>query len=90
VNVPDDPLFTAMNFQEVLDETGRSPSTVRRWIRDGRLPRYRLDGEDIFVRRDVLRVEAATATRPGRRGPRIKRNLLAFAPAKSDTLEQSA
>lgn len=68
-----DALFVAMTLSEVLEETGRSKRTVLRWISDGRLPSYTLDGERIFVRRDVLRVEAATARRnvQGRPGARI-------------------
>lgn len=67
-----DALFVAMTFDEVLEETGRSKRTVMRWISDGRLKSYTLDGERIFVRRDVLKVEAATARRnvPSRPGAR--------------------
>lgn len=58
-----DPLFIAMTLQEVIEETGRARSTVLRWIREGRLPKYTIDGEEMFVRRDVLKVDAETARR---------------------------
>lgn len=88
MKLPEDPLFTAMSFEEVLEETGRSEVTVRRWIREGRLPKYRLDGEDIYVRRDVLRAEAEATAGRGRRGARIKKfNLAAFNQPEEDTLD---
>lgn len=66
-----DPLFTAMTFEEVRAETGRSVRTVQRWIQAGKLPvHYSPDGTAIFVRRDVLRVEAQMSRRPGRPGAR--------------------
>lgn len=64
-------MFVAMTLEEVLEETGRSKRTVMRWISDGRLKAYRMDGERVFVRRDVLAVEAATARRKGRPGARV-------------------
>jgi excisionase family DNA binding protein len=58
-----DALFVAMSLKEVLEETGRSKRTVLRWVSEGRLKKYRLEGEEIFIRRDVLKVEAQTARR---------------------------
>lgn len=66
-----DALFVAMTLEEVIAETGRSKRTVMRWISQGRLKAYRLDGERVFIRRDVLAVEAATAHRKGRPGARV-------------------
>lgn len=71
-----DALFVAMTLEEVLEETGRSRRTVMRWISDGRLRSYRMDGERIFIRRDVLKVEASTARRRGRPGARIQARYL--------------
>jgi excisionase family DNA binding protein len=68
----EDPLFVALSFEDVLEETGRSPGTIRRWVRDGKLRAYVLDGRKVFVRRDVLQVEAEMAKRYGRPGARIK------------------
>jgi predicted site-specific integrase-resolvase len=66
-----DPLFVAMTFEEVVEETGRSERTIQRWVQQRRLTAYRAsDGQMIFVRRDVLTVEAETSQRPGRPGPR--------------------
>ena len=66
-----DALFVAMTLDEVIEETGRSKRTVMRWINQGRLKAYKMDGERVFVRRDVLEVEAATARRKGRPGARV-------------------
>jgi len=68
-----DALFVAMTLNEVLEETGRSKRTVLRWVSDGRLKTYNLDGQRIFIRRDVLKVEAETARRnvQGRPGARV-------------------
>lgn len=66
-----DPLFTAMTIEEVIAETGRSERTVQRWVQQRKLTvYYSSDGTAIFVRRDVLRVEAQMSRRPGRPGAR--------------------
>lgn len=66
-----DPLFIAMTFDEVVEETGRSVRTVQRWVSTGRLVGYSAsDGTLIFVKRDVLTVEAQTSVRRGRPGAR--------------------
>lgn len=66
-----DPLFVAMTFEEVVGETGRSVRTVQRWVKERKLTGYQSsDGTLIFVRRDVLRVEAETSVRRGRPGAR--------------------
>lgn len=69
-----DPLFVAMTFDEVVAETGRSQRTIQRWVHSGRLVGYTAtDGTLIFVKRDVLTVEAQTSTRRGRPGARPPR-----------------
>lgn len=68
----EDPLFIALTFEQVVEETGRSAGTVRRWVRDGKLRAYVLDGQKVFIRRDVLALEAWMAKRRGRPGARPK------------------
>lgn len=68
----EDPLFVALTFEQVVEETGRGASTIRRWVRDGKLRAYVLDGQKVFIRRDVLAAEVWTSKRRGRPGARVK------------------
>lgn len=69
-----DPLFVAMTLDEVIEETGRSRSTVLRWIRQGRLPKYTIEGQTMFIRRDVLKLDVETTQQKyAPRGPRLKK-----------------
>jgi len=42
---------------ETAARVGRSPDTVRRWIREGRLPAQRRDGRQLVEDRDVRAME---------------------------------
>lgn len=68
----EDPLFVALSLEQVMEETGRSARTIQRWVKDGKLRAYVLDGQRVFIRRDVLALEAWMAKRRGRPGARIK------------------
>ena len=50
-----DLILRDLRVEEVAEETGRSPSTVRTWLISGQLRGYKLQGRDWRVPRSALR-----------------------------------
>lgn len=48
------PVARDLRVEEVADETGRAPSTVRGWLIAGHLRGYKMNGRDWRVPRDAL------------------------------------
>lgn len=46
-----------LTIAETAARIGRSPDTVRRWVREGRLPARRIDGRRVIEDRDVRAIE---------------------------------
>lgn len=46
-----------LSVAETASRVGRSPETVRRWIREGRLPAQRRGGRQLIADRDVRAIE---------------------------------
>lgn len=46
-----------LTVTETADRVGRTPDTVRRWIREGRLPAQRLGTKQVIEDQDVRAIE---------------------------------
>lgn len=46
-----------LTIAETAARIGRSPDTVRRWVREGRLPARRVDGRRVIEDQDVRAIE---------------------------------
>lgn len=61
-----------LTVDQAADIAGRAPSTIKRWLREGRLRGIDLDGHTWVNELELLHVERATrrAARAGRPGAR--------------------
>ena len=50
-------IMDVLTVSETATRVGRSPDTVRRWIREGRLPARRQGGRHLIDDRDVRAIE---------------------------------
>jgi len=46
-----------LTVSQAADRVGRTPDTIRRWIREGRLPAQRLGAKQVIEDRDVRAIE---------------------------------
>ena len=59
-----------MTVEEVAEETGRAPSTVRGWLLDRRLDGYKINNRDWRITRTALR--EFLASQPKKEGPPLE------------------